>query len=118
MNGRTHCFFGAMTSTVLVACASASPVTTSGAPTQTSASPSVGVDAPYVSPPLRLHNVAIVLYPGVELLDFAGPGEVFSSNASFHPYTVAATRAPLLSQNFVRITPAYAIADAPRPDIV
>ena len=24
-------------------------------------------------------NVAIVVYPGVELLDFSGPGEVFSS---------------------------------------
>jgi len=65
-------------------------------------------------------NVAIVLYEGVELLDFAGPGEVFSAagNGAFNVFTVAATHEPVVSQGFVRITPAYAIADSPKPDIL
>jgi len=72
-------------------------------------------------------NVAIVLYEGVELLDFAGPGEVFAAAAhqgsdrdalAFKVYTVAATRQPIKSQGFVTITPEHAIDDAPSPDIL
>jgi len=65
-------------------------------------------------------KVAIVVYEGVELLDFAGPGEVFSAAAggAFDVFTVAATRAPVVSQGFVRITPDHAIADSPKPDIL
>jgi transcriptional regulator GlxA family with amidase domain len=72
-------------------------------------------------------NVAIVLYEGVELLDFAGPGEVFAAAASegsdrgkpaFHVYTVASSREPLKSQGFVTITPEFGVDDAPAPDIV
>jgi len=71
-------------------------------------------------------NVAIVLYEGVELLDFAGPAEVFKSAAgygggaepAFRVYTVAATRAPLKSLGFVTITPEFSIEDAPAPDII
>ena len=65
-------------------------------------------------------KVAIVVYPGVELLDFAGPGEVFSAagGGAFDVFTVASTREPIVSQGFVRITPDHAIADSPRPDIV
>jgi putative intracellular protease/amidase len=69
-------------------------------------------------------NVAIVVYPGVELLDFAGPGEVFASaggtlgRPAFRVYTVAETRDPLVSQGFVRVTPEFTYADCPAPDIV
>jgi len=65
-----------------------------------------------------LLRVAIVLYPGVELLDFAGPGEVFAAAHAFRPYTVAASAAPLLSQGFVTVTPQYSIADAPAPHVL
>src|SRR5689334_24892528 len=59
-------------------------------------------------------NVALVLYEGVELLDFAGPGEVFAAAANegadrgqpaFHVYTVAPARKPLKSQGFVTTQP-------------
>jgi len=65
-------------------------------------------------------NVAIVVYPGVELLDFAGPGEVFSAagNGAFNVFTVGPTHEPIVSQGFVRITPEYGIADSPKPDIL
>ena len=62
-------------------------------------------------------NVAIFLYEGVELLDFAGPGEVFSS-AGFNVYTVAATDEALTSQGFVSIKPKYSIVNCPKPDII
>lgn len=66
-------------------------------------------------------RVAILVYPGVELLDFAGPGEVFASAAhrgAFEVFTVAATREPVVSQGFVEVTPQYSIADSPHPDLL
>lgn len=68
--------------------------------------------------PFAQRSVAIVVYDGVELLDFAGPGEVFSTAGAFRVFTVAPTHAPVLSQGFVRITPDYSVADSPTPDIV
>ena len=84
-----------------------------------------GATEPATKPTTR--NVAIVLYEGVELLDFAGPGEVFAAAANFGAvgsveafkvYTVATTKAPLTSQGFVRVLPDFDIDDAPRPDII
>jgi hypothetical protein len=49
-------------------------------------------------------TVAIVVFEGVELLDFAGPGEVFAAadrGDAFRVYTVASTHAPLFSQRDV-----------------
>jgi putative intracellular protease/amidase len=66
-------------------------------------------------------TVAIVVFEGVELLDFAGPGEVFAAadrGDAFRVYTVASTHAPLVSQGFVKIIPDHSIDDAPTPDIV
>jgi len=72
-------------------------------------------------------NVAIVLYEGVELLDFAGPGEVFQAAGSFgesegrrafNVYTVAVAKKPLKSQRFLTIVPEYSIDDAPKPDLI
>jgi transcriptional regulator GlxA family with amidase domain len=66
-------------------------------------------------------NVAIFIHEGVELLDFAGPGEVFSAagrNGEFNVYTVAASSQPALSQGFVMIKPEYTIANCPPPDII
>ncbi|WP_422929732.1 DJ-1/PfpI family protein [Singulisphaera sp. PoT] len=66
-------------------------------------------------------NVAILIYEGVELLDFAGPGEVLSragQGQAFNLYTVAASSSPITSQGFVAITPRYTLADCPKPDII
>lgn len=64
-------------------------------------------------------RVAILLYEGVELLDFAGPGEVFAAGGGeFEVYTVAASAEPITSQGFVRVTPEHAFADAPPPDVL
>jgi putative intracellular protease/amidase len=75
----------------------------------------------------RTRNVAILVYPGVEILDFAGPSEVLqaagsfadhSGTPAFRLYTVGRGTAPVVSQRFIRITPDQTIADAPRPDIL
>ena len=62
-------------------------------------------------------TVAIFIHNGVELLDFAGPGEVFASSG-FTVFTVAATDEAITSQGFVKITPQYNIRNCPKPDII
>src|SRR5262249_28264647 len=75
----------------------------------------------------KTRNVAIVVYDGVEVLDFSGPSEVFASASgyggvpgvdAFNVYTVGATKSPVKSQGFVTVVPQYSIDDAPRPDII
>jgi putative intracellular protease/amidase len=51
------------------------------------------------------------------LLDFAGPGEVFSATSGFNVYTVSVDGNELLSRHFVTIKPQYSISNAPTPDI-
>ena len=66
---------------------------------------------------MAIRNVAVFVYENVELLDFAGPAEVFAV-AGFRVYTVARTRAPLRSQGFLTIVPEFSFEDCPRPDIL
>ena len=66
-------------------------------------------------------NVAIVVHEGVELLDFAGPGEVFAAaerGTAFNVYTVAETTKPIISQRFLSVNPQYTPDNCPKPDIV
>jgi transcriptional regulator GlxA family with amidase domain len=72
-------------------------------------------------------QVAVVLYPGVELLDFAGPGEVLQVAGGMaasrgvratRVFTVATTKQPIVSQGFVRVVPEFSVEDAPRPDLL
>ena len=85
------------------------------------------VPDPAPTPETYTINVAVVIYPGVELLDFAGPGEVFAvagnygrwqGQRAFNVYTVAADADPIESQGFVTVTPEYTIANAPKPDVL
>ena len=71
--------------------------------------------------PTSKRNVAIVIYNQMELLDFAGPAEVFAAadgGRAYKVYTVAETDRPIKSQGFVTITPQYTIENCPRPDIL
>lgn len=61
-------------------------------------------------------TICFYLYDGVEVLDFAGPMEVFSY-AGFRVFTVSKTKEPLVSQGILKIIPEYSIADAPPADI-
>ncbi|MBC8151294.1 MAG: DJ-1/PfpI family protein [Bacteroidetes bacterium] len=67
----------------------------------------------------RATKVAILLYPGAELLDFAGPLEVFSQMPNAEVYTVAAKPGPLSTmKNMLNINPDYTLDKAPQPDIL
>jgi transcriptional regulator GlxA family with amidase domain len=73
--------------------------------------------------PVRIRSVAIFVYQGVELLDFAGPSEVFQATRSgggrcFAVHTVAETKEPVISQGFLEIRPQYSIEDCPQPDVL
>ncbi len=66
-------------------------------------------------------NVAIVVHDRVEVLDFAGPAEVFTAAAhgrAFHVYTVAPKPGLVQIQRFSDLLPDYTIENCPPPDIV
>ena len=69
-------------------------------------------------------NVAILIFDDVEILDFAGPYEVFASTRQNDPeppffvYTVAEKSEPVSARNGLSVNPRYSIYDCPDPDIV
>jgi transcriptional regulator GlxA family with amidase domain len=77
-------------------------------------------------------SVAILIFDDVEVLDFAGPFEVFSrvrfvpgadsrrtdESAPFHVFTVARTRDAITAIGGLTVTPAYGWEDAPPADIL
>ena len=73
--------------------------------------------------PPEPRNVAIFVHDGVELLDFAGPAEVFSNatvngRRAFNVYTVAPTKGRIESQQSVAVEPQYSIDNCPPPAIL
>ncbi len=69
-------------------------------------------------------QVGILLFEGVELLDFAGPFEVFSAadelrgGTAFDVWTVAASAEPVTTHNGLVVVPRHAFPTAPRPDLL
>jgi transcriptional regulator GlxA family with amidase domain len=62
-------------------------------------------------------KICFYLQDGVEVLDFAGPMEVFSY-AGFEVFTVSKTKDPIISQGILKVIPDYDINDAPHADIL
>lgn len=77
-------------------------------------------------------NVGILLFDDVEILDFAGPFEVFArtrltpgvesrrseESAPFRVFTVARNRGPITTTGGLVVLPHHAFADAPRIDLL
>jgi transcriptional regulator GlxA family with amidase domain len=77
-------------------------------------------------------HVGILIFDGVEVLDFAGPFEVFSrtrltpgtdsrrseETAPFHVFTVARSLSPAIATGGLRVLPHYDFAGAPRIDLL
>jgi transcriptional regulator GlxA family with amidase domain len=69
-------------------------------------------------------NVAILLFPEVEVLDFAGPFEVFAvtdeltQHSLFHVYTVAAQSGTIRARNGLNVVPDHTFASAPPADVL
>jgi transcriptional regulator GlxA family with amidase domain len=74
--------------------------------------------------PPRTRNVVILLFDEVEVLDFAGPFEVFSvtgrrENATpFNVVTVAERAGVIHARSGLAVTPRHAFSDCPAPDIL
>ena len=62
-------------------------------------------------------SVAVLLFDGVEIIDYAGPWEVFGQ-AGFKIFTVAENAKPIDAVFGQKLIPDYAFADAPRSDVV
>jgi putative intracellular protease/amidase len=62
-------------------------------------------------------RVAILVFDQVEIIDFAGPFEVFGA-AGYDVFTVGETKAPVTTAMGLTVVPAYSFADAPAPDIL
>jgi transcriptional regulator GlxA family with amidase domain len=83
-------------------------------------------------PSRNISNVGILVFDDVELLDFAGPFEVFSrtrlqpgiesrrssDGAPFNVYTVARTRGPVIATGGLEIQPRYDFTNCPPVDLL
>lgn len=69
---------------------------------------------PHGKPEIR---VGIVLFDGVQIIDFAGPYEVFGQ-AHFGVATVSADGKPVTTAMGLKVTPDHAFADAPPFDVL
>jgi transcriptional regulator GlxA family with amidase domain len=77
-------------------------------------------------------NVAILIFDNVEVLDFAGPFEVFSrtrltpgvesrrseDSAPFRVFTIAKTSEPVTATGGLVVVPKYGFAETPRIDLL
>ncbi len=70
-----------------------------------------------------MRNLAIFIFDDVEVLDFAGPFEVFSvcgrqagGTAHFNVYTVA-EKSTITARNNLIVTPNFLLGNCPKPDI-
>jgi transcriptional regulator GlxA family with amidase domain len=69
-------------------------------------------------------NVAILIFPDVEVLDFAGPFEVFAVTDelrgydTFHTFTVAAAPGVLRARNGLQVVPDFTLENCPDPDVL
>ncbi|MEM7480036.1 MAG: DJ-1/PfpI family protein [Acidobacteriota bacterium] len=72
----------------------------------------------------RSATVIVLLYDGVELMDFAGPVEVFTSANEVHPedpfrvVLAAEQRQPIATHNGLAVVPDCAFADCPEADLL
>lgn len=95
------------------------------APAQDAAVPDARLTAPLTAPSTGLINVAFLISPDAEVVDFAGPWGVFDyvyvgdgHRKPFDLYTVAASRDPLKVSSGMTIVSDHTFADAPAPHVV
>ncbi|HEX8185579.1 MAG TPA: DJ-1/PfpI family protein, partial [Blastocatellia bacterium] len=77
---------------------------------------SSGSSSPLQAPQKR-GNVAILIFKGVQIIDYTGPYEVFGG-ARFNVYTVAEKAEPITTAMGMTVTPSYSFSDSPKPDVL
>lgn len=76
-----------------------------------------------VRPPMK-KNVAILVFDDVEVLDFAGPFEVFavadelSGHSLFHTFTLATKPGTVRARNGLKIVPDFTLEHCPTPHVI
>lgn len=68
-------------------------------------------------------DVAILLFEGVQIIDYTGPYEVFGhawtpDGPAFRMYTVAEKPGPITTNMGMSVNPRYTFTDAPKPDVL
>ena len=63
-------------------------------------------------------EVGFVVFPGLEILDLAGPAEVFAATRAFDPFTIGLTPEAVLAQGFVTILPERTFDNCPVPHVL
>lgn len=63
-------------------------------------------------------NVAILIWDGVQIIDYTGPYEVLGSWGRRNVYTVAETSEPITTNMGMRVIPNYDFNNQPKPDIL
>lgn len=67
---------------------------------------------------MERRDVGFVLFPGLEILDLAGPAEVFAAARAFEPFTIGLTPDAVLAQGFVTLLPERTFDACPIPDVL
>ncbi|MES1240871.1 MAG: DJ-1/PfpI family protein [Acidobacteriota bacterium] len=85
----------------------------------TGASPASRPERPKPAP----RKLAILLFEGVQIIDYTGPYEVFGhaytpDGPAFEIYTVAEKPGPITTAMGMSVNPRYTFADAPKPDVL
>ena len=75
------------------------------------------VSRPASSPNVERKKVAILIFDGVQIIDYTGPWEVFGQ-AGFEVFTVAQKPDPITTAFGMKVTPAHVFADQLKPDIL
>jgi transcriptional regulator GlxA family with amidase domain len=71
-----------------------------------------------------MRNVAILIFDDIEILDFAGPYEVFNgagemtNPSAFYVYNIGISGQPIIGRGKFTVTPRYSIDDCPQADIL
>jgi putative intracellular protease/amidase len=65
----------------------------------------------------KRRNVAILVFEGVQIIDFSAPYEVFGQ-AHFNVFTVGPTHDAVTTAMGLKVTPTYAFGDAPPAEII
>ena len=89
-------------------------------------SPGLASSERLIAPQGRRIKVAFVVNPGVQVIDVAGPWETFqdtyasrdAEEAAFELFTVSEAARAVRGSGGLQITPDFAIANAPSPDVI
>ncbi|CAM3195949.1 DJ-1/PfpI domain-containing protein [Sphingomonas antarctica] len=88
--------------------------------------PGIAVREPLIAPQGRRIKVAFAINPGVQVIDLAGPWEVFqdtylppdAAEPAFELFTVSEAVQPFRGSGGLMIAPDFSTADAPQPDVI